>query len=42
MNLLGSNAELPPNLDISQLISILLAMLGMAGYRTFEKIKNKD
>ena len=39
MNLLGSTAKLPPSLDISQLISILLAMLGMAGYRTFEKIK---
>jgi hypothetical protein len=39
MNLFGSAAELPPSLDISQLISILLAMLGMAGYRTFEKIK---
>ena len=36
MNLMGSTAELPPSLDISQLISILLAMLGMAGYRTFE------
>lgn len=42
MKLFGSSAELPPSLDISQLISILLAMLGMAGYRTFEKIKNKD
>lgn len=41
MNLFGSTAELPPSLDISQLISILLAMLGMVGYRTFEKIKNK-
>jgi hypothetical protein len=39
MRLFGSAAELPPSLDISQLISILLAMLGMAGYRTFEKFK---
>lgn len=30
---------IPPSIDISQLISILLAMLGMAGYRTIEKIK---
>lgn len=29
----------PPSLDIDQLISILIAMLGMAGYRTYEKIK---
>jgi hypothetical protein len=41
MRLFGSSAELPPSLDISQLISILLAMLGMAGYRTFEKLKDK-
>lgn len=27
----------PPPIDIGHLISILLAMLGMAGYRTFEK-----
>ena len=30
---------IPPEIDISQLISILVAMLGMAGYRTFEKFK---
>lgn len=36
----GSTVELPPEINISQLISILLAMLGMAGYRTFEKAKN--
>ena len=41
MRVFGSTAELPPSLDISQLISILIAMLGMAGYRTFEKIKEK-
>ena len=29
----------PPAIDISHLIGILLAMLGMAGYRTYEKQK---
>ena len=32
-------APLPP-IELGQLISILLAMLGMSGYRTYEKIKN--
>jgi hypothetical protein len=29
----------PPELDVGQLISLVLAMLGVAGYRTYEKIK---
>lgn len=29
----------PPVLEISQLVSILFAMLGMGGIRTYEKIK---
>ncbi len=28
-----------PEIELGQLISILLAMLGMSGYRTYEKIK---
>jgi len=28
-----------PTIELGQLISILLAMLGMSGYRTYEKIK---
>lgn len=36
------NFPIPPSIDISQLLSIILAMLGMAGYRTFEKLKNKN
>jgi hypothetical protein len=31
----------PPILDIAQLITVLLAMLGMSGYRTYEKIQDK-
>lgn len=31
----------PPVLDIAQLITVLLAMLGMSGYRTYEKIQTK-
>jgi hypothetical protein len=31
--------EAPPTIDMAQLVSILLAMLGMVGYRTFEKMK---
>jgi len=31
----------PPSLDLSQLITILLAMLGMASLRTYEKQKLK-
>lgn len=27
----------PPSVDIQELVAILLAMLGMAGYRTYEK-----
>ena len=35
------NFPIPPTLDVTQIMSILLAMLGMAGYRTIEKIKIK-
>jgi|TARA_B110000240_G_C13331724_1_gene381574 hypothetical protein len=35
------NFPIPPTLDVTQIMSILLAMLGMAGYRTIEKIKTK-
>lgn len=31
----------PPILDIAQLITVLLAMLGMSGYRTYEKVQDK-
>ena len=31
-----------PKLEIEQLVGILLAMLGMSGYRTYEKIKLKN
>ena len=30
----------PPTLDTSMLFNLILAMLGLGGYRTFEKIKN--
>jgi hypothetical protein len=31
----------PPALNLDQLMPILLGMLGLAGYRTFERIKGK-
>lgn len=37
--LLAPELIAPPTIDIGHLISILLAMLGMAGYRSFEKAK---
>jgi len=30
----------PPMLDIEQLLSLVVAMLGIAGYRSYEKVKN--
>lgn len=41
MRVIGSTAELPPQIDITQLITILTTMLGMYGLRTFEKVKGK-
>ncbi|RIV68707.1 3TM-type holin [Flagellimonas aequoris] len=35
----GLNVAPLPSIELGQLISILLAMLGMSGYRTYEKIK---
>lgn len=37
---IGLNVAPLPEIELGQLISILLAMLGMSGYRTYEKIKN--
>ncbi len=39
LDTLGFSVEPLPPIELSQLISILLAMLGMSGYRTYEKIK---
>lgn len=36
----GFNVAPLPSIELGQLISILLAMLGMSGYRTYEKVKN--
>ncbi len=41
MKIFGSTAEAPPQLDLTQLITILLAMLGMYYTRTYEKIRLK-
>lgn len=40
MDALGLDVAPLPSIELGQLISILLAMLGMSGYRTYEKIKN--
>jgi hypothetical protein len=34
--------ETMPSLDVSVLLSLITGMLGFAGLRTFEKIKNKE
>ncbi len=39
LDTLGFSVDPLPPIELSQLISILLAMLGMSGYRTYEKIK---
>ncbi|OQD41506.1 hypothetical protein BUL40_15625 [Croceivirga radicis] len=39
LNALGLQLNPLPVIELGQLISILLAMLGMSGYRTYEKIK---
>lgn len=38
-DVIGLNVAPLPSIELGQLISILLAMLGMSGYRTYEKIK---
>ena len=40
LDTVGVNVTPLPAIELGQLISILLAMLGMSGYRTYEKIKN--
>ncbi|MGX1930216.1 3TM-type holin [Flagellimonas sp. 2504JD4-2] len=40
LDAVGLNVSPLPAIELGQLISILLAMLGMSGYRTYEKIKN--
>ena len=42
MRVLGSGAELPPDLEIGQLIAILTGMLGFGVARTVEKLKGKS
>jgi hypothetical protein len=37
--IIDNKIPLPPALDVTQIISILLAMLGMSGLRTYEKTK---
>ncbi|MGX1930198.1 3TM-type holin [Flagellimonas sp. 2504JD4-2] len=39
LDAVGVNVSPLPTIELGQLISILLAMLGMSGYRTYEKIK---
>jgi hypothetical protein len=34
--------KVPPALDVQTLMTVLMAMLGMAGFRTFEKVKEVD
>jgi len=41
MRVFGSTAEFPPQIDITQLVTILTTMLGMYGLKTFEKLKGK-
>ena len=36
----NKNFPIPPHLEIAEILPILLALLGLAGYRTYEK-KNK-
>jgi hypothetical protein len=35
------NIPIPPNLSMSEMLPILLGMLGLSGYRSFERIKGK-
>lgn len=39
LDTMGFSVAPLPEIELGQLISILLAMLGMSGYRTYEKIK---
>lgn len=41
MNVWAPSAQLPPELAMEHLVSILLALLGLGGMRTFEKIKGR-
>lgn len=36
-----AGAPAPPSLDLSELITLLLALLGLGGYRTVEKLRRK-
>ncbi len=38
-DLVGFKVSPLPAIELGQLITIILAMLGMSGYRTYEKIK---
>lgn len=38
----GSNYAPPPELAMEHLMAVLMALLGLGGYRTFEKIKGKS
>ena len=39
---LGEKIIYPPSVNVEELIPILIGMLGLGGYRTYEKIKGKD
>jgi len=39
LSVCGVKSMPPPTLDISQLFPIILGMLGLGGYRTYEKLK---
>lgn len=43
LSILLGNPQMPmiPSLDVEQLISLVVAMLGIAGYRSYEKMKDK-
>ena len=41
MSIHAPDAALPPELAMEHLVSILLALLGLGGMRTFEKIKGR-
>lgn len=37
---LATNVPVPPQLDLSTLVGLVVTMLGMGGYRTYEGVKN--
>ena len=39
LTVIGLSLEPLPALELGQLISIIFGMLGMSGYRTYEKVK---